>query len=96
MEQHEAGYPSVASGRLPNRMLAKDPLCSRHGADCISMCAPQFKEYLERAETIKAILDGQLPVQSTTANGAVGQKARPRRAAAGNDKDVSGAHRLLY
>ena len=45
----------------------------------------QFKEYLERAEFVKGILDGQIPAETTTANGSVGQKARPPGE---GDKDV--------
>ena len=35
---------------------------------------------------MKGILDGQIPAETTTSNGAVGQKARPP---GGGDKDVS-------
>jgi hypothetical protein len=40
----------------------------------ILFCPLQFKEYLQRAEDIKALLNGQQPVTATPANGA--QKAR--------------------
>lgn len=36
----------------------------------------QFKEYLTRAEELKAILNGQQPVTATPAAGASAQKAR--------------------
>lgn len=39
---------------------------------------PQFKEYLERAEYLKTIIDGQQPVTNAPANGAnAAQKSRP-------------------
>lgn len=47
----------------------------------------QFKEYLDRAEFIKGILDGEQPVEPAAANGTVGQKVRPP--GGGADKDVS-------
>jgi hypothetical protein len=47
----------------------------------------QFKEYLDRAEFVKGILDGQIPAETSTSNGAVGQKARPP--GGGDNKDVS-------
>ena len=53
----------------------------------------QFKDYLERAEFIKGILDGQLPAETSTANGSVGQKARPT--GGGGDKDVRHTCKLL-
>ena len=46
----------------------------------------QFKEYLERAEYIKSLLDGQQPAEPS-ANGATGQKMKP--GGGGGDKDVS-------
>ena len=52
----------------------------------MNVLAAQFKEYLDRAEFVKGILDGQIPAETTTSNGAVGQKARPP---GGGDKDVS-------
>ena len=36
----------------------------------------QFKEYLGRAEELKALLSGQQPVTATPAAGAAAQKAR--------------------
>lgn len=36
----------------------------------------QFKEYLGRAEELKALLNGQQPVTATPAAGAAAQKAR--------------------
>ena len=45
----------------------------------------QFKEYLERAEYVKSLLDGQQPAEPA-ANGATGQKMKP---GGGGDKDVS-------
>lgn len=48
--------------------------------------ALQFKEYLERAEYVKSLLDGQQPAEPS-ANGATGQKMKP--GAGGGDKDVS-------
>ena len=50
------------------------------------MLHAQFKEYLDRAEFVKGILDGQIPAETSTSNGAVGQKACPP---GGGDKDVS-------
>ncbi len=46
----------------------------------------QFKEYLERAEYIKSLLDGQQPAEPS-ANGATGQKMKPG-GGGGGDKDV--------
>ena len=46
----------------------------------------QFKEYLERAEYVKSLLDGQQPAEPS-ANGATGQKMKP--GGGGGDKDVS-------
>ncbi|CAL5223306.1 g5797 [Coccomyxa viridis] len=43
----------------------------------------KFKEYLERAEYIKSLLDGQQPAEPS-ANGATGQKMKP---GGGGDKD---------
>ena len=40
------------------------------------LCA-QFKEYLERAEYIKGVIDGQQPAETAPANGATGEKTRP-------------------
>ncbi len=47
----------------------------------------QFKEYLERAEYVKSLLDGQQPAEPAV-NGATGQKMKP---GGGGDKDVSNA-----
>ncbi len=48
---------------------------AQHVKSCfILFCPLQFKEYLQRAEDIKALLNGQQPVTATPANGA--QKAR--------------------
>lgn len=48
---------------------------AQHVISCfILFCPLQFKEYLQRAEDIKALLNGQQPVTATPANGA--QKAR--------------------
>ena len=52
-------------------------------ADAVSL---QFKEYLERAEYVKSLLDGQQPAEPS-ANGATGQKMKP--GGGGGDKDVS-------
>lgn len=53
------------------------------------LCGVQFREYLDRAEYIKSMLDGEVTVQHT--NGST-QKARPPGAPAAADKDsVSGA-----
>lgn len=50
----------------------------------------QFKEYLDRAEFIKGLLDGQQTVEPSAANGTVGQKVRPPGGGGGGgDKDVS-------
>ena len=68
-----------------HRLLAKKNNvwhCCKAGA-----CHLQFKEYLERAEYIKSLLDGQQPAEPS-ANGATGQKMKP---GGGGDKDVSAA-----
>lgn len=54
-------------------------------ADAVSL---QFKEYLERAEYVKSLLDGQQPAEPS-ANGATGQKMKPGGGGGGGDKDVS-------
>ena len=54
------------------------------------LAAVQFKEYLDRAEFIKGLLDGQETVEPSAANGTVGQKVRPPGGGGGGgDKDVS-------
>ena len=58
----------------------------------------QFKEYLQRAEDIKALINGQQPVTATTAGGA--QKVKPAGGpnggtGGGNGADVSAAACLL-
>lgn len=55
----------------------------------ILLAAVQFKEYLDRAEFIKGLLDGQQTVEPSAANGTVGQKVRPPGGGGGGDKDVS-------
>ncbi len=54
------------------------------------LCA-QFKEYLERAEYIKGVIDGQQPAETAPANGATGEKTRPP----GGGGDVRGPARTL-
>lgn len=58
-----------------------------HADECVFL---QFKEYLERAEYVKSLLDGQQPAEPA-ANGATGQKMKP---GGGGDKDVSAAFPL--
>lgn len=49
---------------------------------------PQFKEYLERAEYLKSIIDGQQPVTNAPANGAnAAQKSRPGGGGGGGKDD---------
>ncbi len=56
-------------------MLYNAASAAQHVKSCfILLCPLQFKEYLQRAEDIKALLNGQQPVTATPANGA--QKAR--------------------
>jgi hypothetical protein len=55
----------------------------------VLLAAVQFKEYLDRAEFIKGLLDGQQTVEPSAANGTVGQKVRPPGGGGGGDKDVS-------
>ncbi|BDA48118.1 Vacuolar protein sorting-associated protein 4B [Coccomyxa sp. Obi] len=53
----------------------------------------KFKEYLDRAEFIKGLLDGQQPAETSAANGTVGQKVRPP-GGGGGDKDESEKDKL--
>ena len=47
----------------------------------------QFKEYLERAEYIKSVIDGQVTVPQASGTG---QKARPNGAGGGGGGDKDG------
>ncbi|EIE27234.1 AAA-ATPase of VPS4/SKD1 family [Coccomyxa subellipsoidea C-169] len=53
----------------------------------------KFKEYLDRAEFIKGLLDGQQTVEPSAANGTVGQKSRPP-GGGGGEKDESEKDKL--
>ena len=55
------------------------------GPNAGARAGAQFKEYLERAEYIKGVIDGQQPAEVAPANGATGQKARPPGSGGGAD-----------
>ena len=56
------------------------------------VCAAQFKEYLERAEYIKSVIDGQVTVPQASGTG---QKARSNGAGGGDKDGVRRACRAL-